>query len=290
MPLCAANYQQCDASSTPCCTVLYGCFQRRGRPYHQCRPYVLSTCVDGDDWLCPRPSAVAAGTSAAGPPSPPLPPHIRTAARFLSGLGPGVNIMSSNVRWVQLDYADYEGLAQRVGHVRLCGDLVENFVDWTTCPGRPWMPDGAASMSEGQLQDAFRARLLADPGFGAYKTAAQRFLAQRDMRVVLNPLHKKFHATLDEELIRRFWTVLLEEFDEASFPPERMAFEMANEPGCEMLHSLTAHTHDTGGVSSQSPAHICLLVCVESFSLLTLTTSARVQVCHCMRCVSQLSS
>ena len=37
----------------------------------------------------------------------------------------------------------------RAEHVRLCGDLVENLIDWSTCPGRNWHPAHAASMSNG---------------------------------------------------------------------------------------------------------------------------------------------
>ena len=101
MPACADNYQECDAAaSTPCCTVLYGCFQRRGRMYHQCRPHLPGACTDGDDWLCPQrasdPPLATAPTAA--------PPHELAASRFVSALGPGINIMSSNIRWGQLSW------------------------------------------------------------------------------------------------------------------------------------------------------------------------------------------
>lgn len=182
--------------------------------------------MDGGDWLCPREHQ-----HRSPPPSAPLPPHQLAAASFVRALGAGINIMSSNIRWAQLTRADYAGLANRVGHVRLCGDFVETLIDWTSCPGRNWQPQhGAAGMSETDVQSAYRERLMADPAFGMYKAAAAQLLAF-GIRVVLNPLHKKWSATLDETLLRRFWTILADEFDSVSFPPSHLAFEMANEPG-----------------------------------------------------------
>jgi hypothetical protein len=157
-------------------------------------------------WLCPPPIIEATRDV-----SRPLPPHLVTAARFVASLGPGVNVMASNVRWGQLSWADYEGLAHRVSHVRLCGDFVVNLVDWTSCPGRNWLPDGAETMSEAQIQAAFRERIVTDPGFSIYKAAA-REIVSHGLRLVLNPLHQKWAITLDAALVHRFWKVTLDEF------------------------------------------------------------------------------
>ena len=46
---------------------------------------------------------------------------------FAQDLGPGVNIMATNIRFNQLDLADWHGLGKRVGHIRLCGDVLRGF-------------------------------------------------------------------------------------------------------------------------------------------------------------------
>ena len=119
-PACAPKYEACSAV-IPCCDALHGCFRRRGRIYQQCRPLPGNPCVDDDTWLCPRHP----------PPAPPVPPagtHLAAAANFARRLGPGINIMSSNIRWGQLTRLDYLGLGRRVGHVRLCGDFLVNLL------------------------------------------------------------------------------------------------------------------------------------------------------------------
>lgn len=50
----AANFQDC--STTKCCiTSGYGCFQREGTNYAQCRPLrgTLTSCESSDGWVCP---------------------------------------------------------------------------------------------------------------------------------------------------------------------------------------------------------------------------------------------
>lgn len=217
---------------------LWGCFRRKGRQYRQCRPNSFP-CDDGPDWLCPRLVA---------PPPParsPLPAHLAAATRFADGLGPGVNVMATALRWGQLNDADFAGLAHRVGHVRLCGDILQSVVDWRYCPGRNWQPEaGATAMSEEQIQAQFHSRLVSDPAFDLYRTAARTML-RHGLKLVLNPLHKKWATTLDAPLLRRVWKVLLAEFRIEDFPIERVAFEAVNEPGVHMiaLHPLAHHLH-----------------------------------------------
>ena len=214
---CAAPYGQCN--ELPCCDALYACHQRNGRVYRQCRPYV-GNCVDGT-WLCPRKPPPA-------PPTPPQPAQSNAAARFAESLGPGINLMSSNIRWSQLSRTDYIGLSARVGHVRLCGDGLVSLINWTNCPARNWQADPA--LSEADAQAAARERIVSDPAWRLFKAAAKAVL-RHGMRLVLNPLHKKWAITLDEALVRRFWSVVIDEFDIDAFPLDDVAFEMVNEPG-----------------------------------------------------------
>ena len=75
-------------------------------------------------------------------------PASPTAADFLASAGPGINIMASNIRYHNLEAADWPGLAARVGHVRLCGDVIAPLVNFTTCPATRWRPrsDAAAEV------------------------------------------------------------------------------------------------------------------------------------------------
>lgn len=202
---------------------LWGCFHRNGLQYRQCRPLSFP-CVDGANWICPRSETPPA------PPTPPLPVHVTAAKNFADSLGPGVNVMGSAIRWGLVNKVDYVGLARRVGHVRLCGDFLHSMVDWTTCPGRNWEPAGAAAMSEVQIQAAVHARIISDPSFEVYRTAARTIL-RHGLKLVLNPLHKKWATTLDAPMMRRVWLVLLSEFGVAEFPIDLVAFETVNEPG-----------------------------------------------------------
>ena len=72
--------------------------------------------------------------------------------------------------------------------------------------------------------------MTADPTFALYKQAAADALSS-GLSVVLDPLHVGFGLVLDAELLAAFWGAVLLEFDEVTFPPASVAFEMANEPG-----------------------------------------------------------
>ena len=150
------------------------------------------------------------------------------ARGFAQSLGPGVNVMATNIRFNQLDDHDFAGLGHRVGHVRLCGDVLKGLINWSTCPGTSWRPP--ANASDDDAIAMARERILADPGFARYKRAAQLVLSS-GLRLVLNPLHKKWMLTLDVRTLQLFWGVMAAEFDAVAFPPDRVAFEMANEPG-----------------------------------------------------------
>lgn len=219
--MCAERYGQCNLS--PCCDGLYGCFQRNGRSYRQCRPMLDKEACNNLEatWLCPE--QAPASTSAA-----PLPASNALAARFARSLGPGINVMATNIRLSQVNSIDFEGLANRVGHVRLCGDLLRNMIDWSNCPGRPLSFD---NMTESQAQAEVHTRITSDPGFNLFISAARKVLASGKLRLVLNPIHKKWTATLGAAMLRRFWRALLVEFDATRFPTDRVAFEMVNEPG-----------------------------------------------------------
>ena len=136
--------------------------------------------------------------------------------------------MSTNLRFGQLEALDWRGLGHRVGHIRLCGDLLQALIDWSTCPGDVWQPP--EGLSEAEVVAAVHARLTRDPGFVNYKRSARAVLRQ-GMRLVLNPMHKKWTATISETLVRRFWSAMLLEFDTDAFPIDRVAFEAVNEPG-----------------------------------------------------------
>ena len=194
---CAGKYQACR--DAVCCDALYACFQRNGRLYQQCRPIAggedghrprqegsRGECVDSEMWLCPRQRA-----QEVAPPAAPASRAMAAASHFAHALGPGINVMASNIRFHQISNIDLEGLAERVGHVRLCGDLLQDLMDWSNCPGLNWHPESEGAVTEEEAIEAVRVRLHADPnGLRRYKEAAEAVLAH-GMRVVLNPLHKK---------------------------------------------------------------------------------------------------
>ena len=64
-----------------------------------------------------------------------------SAQAFAASLGPGVNIMAANIRHDVLDEHDFIGLGHRIGHIRLCGDVLKGLINWSTCRahlgGRP---------------------------------------------------------------------------------------------------------------------------------------------------------
>ena len=123
---------------------------------------------------------------------------------------------------------DWDGLASRVGHVRLCGDVAAVLTNFSTCPATRWqpLPPGTVSSSIAEAH----ALMTADPTFALYKQAAADALSS-GLSVVLDPLHVGFGLVLDAELLAAFWGAVLLEFDEVAFPPASVAFEMANEPG-----------------------------------------------------------
>ena len=59
-----------------------------------------------------------------------MPTH---SAAVLRRLGGGVGIMTAAVSRMHTE--DWDGLAKRVGHIRLCGSVVEPLIDWSQCPG-----------------------------------------------------------------------------------------------------------------------------------------------------------
>ena len=87
-------------------------------------------------------------------------------ARVLRHLGSGVSIMAGAQQL--LTEADYHGLSERVGHARICGQIAEPLIDWTTCPGstRTFQNDSHAT-----------AVLRSHHGFKKFKAAAD--LARR---------------------------------------------------------------------------------------------------------------
>lgn len=145
------------------------------------------------------------------------------AADFLSRAGAGINIVASTIRFGQLDSGDWDGLASRVGHVRLCGDVAAALTNFSTCPATRWQP------RINPIAEA-HALLTTDPTFRLYKQAATDAMS-RGLSVVLDPLHMGFGLALDSELLAAFWGAVLLEFDEVEYPPALVAFEMANEPG-----------------------------------------------------------
>ena len=152
-------------------------------------------------------------------------PSLDMAADFFARAGPGINIMASNIRFGQLDSGDWDGLASRVGHVRLCGDVAAVLTNFSTCPATRWQP-----RPRGDPIAEARALMTADPAFALFKRAATEALSS-GLSVVLDPLHVGFGLVLDAELLAAFWGAVLLEFDEVAFPPASVAFEMANEPG-----------------------------------------------------------
>ena len=152
-------------------------------------------------------------------------PSLHMAADFFVRAGPGINIMASNIRFGQLDSGDWDGLAARVGHVRLCGDVAAVLTNFSTCPATRWQP-----RPRGEPIAEAHALMTADPAFALFKRAATDALSS-GLSVVLDPLHVGFGLVLDAELLAAFWGAVLLEFDEVAFPPASVAFEMANEPG-----------------------------------------------------------
>ena len=151
-----------------------------------------------------------------------------SAQAFAASLGPGVNIMAANIRHDVLDEHDFIGLGHRIGHIRLCGDVLKGLINWSTCPGTSWRPP--ANASDDEAIDLARERIVSDPGFTSYVRAARRVL-RAGLKLVLNPLHWKFMLQIDQRTLQLFWGAMLREFNTTDFPVDRVAFEMANEPG-----------------------------------------------------------
>ena len=180
------------------------------------------------------------------------------AADFLARAGPGINIMASNIRYQQLQDGDWDGLASRVGHVRLCGDVAAALTNFSTCPATRWQPRSSSPITEAH------ARLAADPAFTLYRDAALAAVS-RGLHVVLDPFHVGFGLVVDVDLLTALWGALMVEFDEATFPPAVVAFEMANEPGNawgrhRVRGSLrSVYRHWIAQVHAEQPSRVLIL-------------------------------
>ena len=153
----------------------------------------------------------------------------RASYDVLRRLGSGVNLMAAAQQ--SLGPTDYQGLSQRVGHVRLCGGIVEPLIDWSTCPGstRSFRNDSHAVAS-----------LRAHHSFQKFKTAATEAL-HAGLGLVLNPLHKVFTLDVNADTLRWVWMLMVSEFG-LDWPSDRVVFELANEPGNFNNHSCLLYT------------------------------------------------
>jgi hypothetical protein len=161
-------------------------------------------------------------------------PHaaLATSIRMMR-LGRGVNIAPFVVRYEQVDAAaDLAGLKARgVEHVRIGGWIAAALQNWTTCPATTvpmpaheqdavsWIVDGEAAAPDPAARRAFW-RL-----WQATKAAVDAGLL-----VVLNPFHQRMLVPVSAETVRWVWTAVLSEFSAKTFPVDRVAFEMVNEP------------------------------------------------------------
>lgn len=148
------------------------------------------------------------------------------ASSVLRRLGSGVGILSAALP--RLTPEDYIGLAARVGHVRLCGNIIEPLIDWSTCPGSThhFVDDSDAVAAIRRTRQ-----------FARFKSAAT---AARDagLGLVLNPMHQLYTLEVSADTLKWVWLAMLAEFDSASWPTERIVFEVVNEPGCYNNHSV----------------------------------------------------
>lgn len=158
-------------------------------------------------------------------------PAVHTHANahaWLRAAGVGVNISPSNIRHRQLERADYDLLARRVGHVRLGGSIAEPLLDWAQCP---------AAVRSGMSDADAQARIVTSDGgepgtehsFELFLQAAEVALAA-GLKVVLNPFHQRFFLDVTWDTTRWVWHAVLARFPVARFPLDSVAFEMVNEP------------------------------------------------------------
>lgn len=169
---------------------------------------------------------------------------------FATTLGHGINVAPH----ARITSEEWSGLARRVDHVRLCGDVVSALINWSSCPGETI---GASGLRD----DAHVVRMLRrQPGYTDFVAAAQEAL-RAGLRLVLNPMHRlltlevrgRTHSTrtfgrsellknphwqVNARTLRWVWTAMLLDFTLQRFPPSRVAFELVNEPGNTTSASL----------------------------------------------------
>ena len=156
--------------------------------------------------------------------------HLRHAhaATVLKNLGTGVGILSAAAP--SLTDEDWSGLSKRVGHVRLCGGIVEPLIDWSTCPGatRRFKNDSLAV-----------ATLRRSRHFTRFKASAEA-ARRAGLAVVLNPMHKLHTLEISADTLRWVWLAMLAEFADATlWPTDRVVFELVNEPGNYHNHTTS---------------------------------------------------
>lgn len=153
-----------------------------------------------------------------------MPTH---SATVLRRLGSGVSIMTAALTRMRTE--DWDGLAHRVGHVRVCGSVVEPLIDWSLCPGATRRFD-----SDTQAVDLLR-RSVHFERFKAAASAAQ----QAGLAIVLNPMQQLHTLEVSASTLRWVWMAMLAEFSTAEWPAERVVFELVNEPGNFQNHSVS---------------------------------------------------
>ena len=153
------------------------------------------------------------------------PQHI--AGSTLKRLGRGINIMTTAL--TQLTSEDFLGLAsRRVGHVRLCGSVVEPLINWSTCPGS----------TRNFSSDADAIHVLRRSKFMRELKSAALAARAANLSAVINPMHRLYTLEVTRETLHWVWNAMLLEFDETNFPSERYVFELTNEPGNYHNHTV----------------------------------------------------
>lgn len=150
------------------------------------------------------------------------------AHTVLRHLGSGVGVMSAASSLLEAD--DWSGLAARVGHVRLCGAVVEPLIDWHTCPG-----------STRRFDDDTKAvsAIRSSRHFLRFKAAAEAARAT-GLGLVLNPMSQLYTLDVSASSLRWVWLAMLAEFNSSAWPTERVVFELVNEPGNYNNHTVSA--------------------------------------------------
>ena len=124
---------------------------------------------------------------------------------------------------------DWDGLAKRVGHIRLCGSVVEPLIDWSQCPGATRQFD-----SDTQAVDLLRR----SAHFFRFKAAASA-ARQAGLRIVLNPMQQLHTLEVSAATLRWVWMAMLSEFSTHEWPAESVVFELVNEAGNFQNHSVS---------------------------------------------------